>query len=203
MRTLVITKNLYTFDELSDEAKENALDYIRERYDFAWDSDNAETVKAIAEKCGWEWDWYSYDGIRYTISYDINDGDVEELSGARAMAYISNNYIDRAAKPKYYWLNHVWHCDGRKNWERKSKIWYRIDDCPFTGYYLDYCFAEAWRDWKKNLSKYSTVKEFADLVAEYLSRDWTADNEYQISDEGIREYIEANEYEFTEDGSLY
>lgn len=203
MRTEIITRNIYTFDELSDDAKEKAIERFRRDLDYlAWQSESADTVKEIAEKMSWRWSYESYDGIRYDVKFSIDDGDVSDLSGKRAMAYIVNNYINRAEQPKTYWLHHVLYCDGRKNWTRESRIWRTIDDCPFTGYIMDCCFAEAWRDWKKQFSVNSTVQDFADLVAEKLARDWTADNEYQISDDGIIELIEANEYEFTEDGAI-
>ena len=204
MRTITITKDIYTFDELTEEAQEKAFEYFRNLpYLFAWQEENRDTVKAIADKMDWAYDLYSYDGITYSVNYSISSDDIAELSGKRAMAYIQNNYIDAAKKPKTYWLNGLIHCDGRKNWKRNSKINYEIDNCPFTGYCMDCCFSEAWRDWQKNFSKHSTVQDFADLVADYLGRDWTADNEYQYSDDGIKDLIEANDYEFLEDGTLY
>ena len=68
---------------------------------------------------------------------------------------------------------------------------------------MDCCFAEAWREWLKKFSSKSTVQDFADMIACHLSEEWTADNEYQLSDEAIIETIDANEYEFTEDGEIY
>lgn len=42
MRT--ITKTVYTFDELSDEAKENAYNNDHINHDFAWDDEYRETL---------------------------------------------------------------------------------------------------------------------------------------------------------------
>lgn len=204
MKTITITKNVYSFDELSDEAKENVLDNFRNNsFLLAWQDENENTVKAIANKFGWTYSAYSYDGICYSVEYDMDDEDAAMLSGKRAMAYIQNNFINRAMAPKTFWLNNVLYCDGRKNWTRKSKINFTIDDCPFTGYCMDCCFSEAWKEWKDSFCAKSTVQDFIDLVAEKLSKDWTADNEYQLSDEGLTEMIEANDYEFLEDGTLF
>ena len=203
MKTITITKNIYRFDELSDEAKEKVFEYFRTSDILFWQSESESTVKAIADKFGWTYSCYSFDGIRYTVEYDIDDEDASMLSGKRAFAYIQNNFIDRAKEAKTYWLNHVLYCDGRKNWTRKSKISFTIDNCPFTGYCMDCCFSEAWKEYKKNFCKNSTVQDFLDLVAEKLSKDWTSDNEYQLSDEGLTEMIEANDYEFLEDGRLF
>lgn len=206
MRT--ITKNIYTFDELSDEAKERAIENYRALgIPFAWQDEIIASIKAIAKAMNCSYDWYSYDGVNYTVYLESRGNfyydDITELEGSRAWAYIENNFISKSERPKTYYLNHAIYCDGRKNWSRKSKINYTINDCPFTGYCMDCCFSEAWRDWKKSFNKYSTVGDFIELVADKLGADWTADNEYQNSDEGIMEIFECNEYEFTEDGEIY
>lgn len=201
-----ITKNIYTFDELSNEAKEKAIENYRALgIPFAWQNETIDTIKAIAEVLDCNYNWDSYDGIDYTVYFEPNYyiDDAIELEGRRAWAYIENNFISRAERPKTYYLNNVIYCDGRKNWKRKSKINYTINDCPFTGYCMDCCFSEAWVSWKKNFNKYSTVGDFIELVADKIGTDWTADNEYQNSDERIMEIFECNNYEFTEDGEIY
>lgn len=204
MRTETYSVDIYTFDELSDDAKENALESFRcSGALLGWQEENADTVKQIAETFGWRWRWDSYDGVCYDVSYDLDDADVADLSGVRAWAYIENNYISRAEQPVTYWKDHVIYCDGRKNWTRKSKIWRTIDNCPFTGYCMDCCFSSAWREWKEKFTLNSTVEDFVEMVADHLSHDWTADNEYQMSDEYIIDLIQANGYEFTDDGKQY
>ena len=186
MRTITITQNIYSFEELSDEAKERVYEHFRNEMGIPfWGEEYKDTMETIAQTMGWGASFYSYDGIRYSVEFCIGDEDIEELSGPRAMAYIENNYIDAAKKPKKYWLGGIIHCDGRKNWTRKSRIKYEIDNCPFTGFIADYCFCEAWAEWKKNIGKNLTVQDFADMVADRLGKEWTVDNEYQISDEGI------------------
>lgn len=205
MRT--ITTNLYTFNELSDEAKEKAIENYRySDFDFAWQRETIDTINAIAEGMNCKAKWYSYDGITYDVSfYSRETEDIENLSGKRAWAYIWNNYLYPNREYKTYWKDKVIHCDGRKNWKRKSKISFGFDNCPFTGYCADCCFIEAWREWQKLFRNNSalTVGDFIDLVANNLSKEWTSDNEYQNSDEGIAEILSINEYEFTEDGNRY
>ena len=207
MRT--ITKTIYRFDELSIEAQQNAIENYRNKYfEFGWQDEIINTIRKIARAMNCDYNYYSYDGITYEVSFTPIDFD-DEMQGKRAWAYIVNNFITPNEKPKTYWLGHVIYCDGRKNWTRKSKIWFNIFDCPFTGYIADCCFYDAWADWKKNFSvesKYrrgSTIKDFIDGVAELLSKEWSSDNEYQYSDEGIVELIEANDFEFYEDGTIY
>lgn len=200
MRT--ITKNIYTFNELSNEAKENAIENYRSNMEFVWQDDIINTIVAIAKAIYCDYDYYSYDGITYNVSFtpNIYDGG---LKGKRAWAYIENNYITPYEKPKTYYLNHFLYCDGRKNWSRKSRINRSIENCMFTGYCADYCYYEAWRNWKKNFNNNSTVEDFIEDVADRLSKEWSADNEWQYSDEGIIEILVNCEYEFYEDGEVY
>lgn len=202
MRTIVTI--VYTFDELSNEAKENAINHWRDSdHEFVWTWDTINSIKAIAKAMNCVSDWYSYDGVTYDVSFCSHETeDIENLSGKRAWAYIWNNYLFPTRKYKTYWKDRMIHCDGTKNWKRTSKISYGWDDCPFTGYCADCCFIEAWREWKKRFNKYSTVGDFIELVAEKLGEEWTNDNEYQMSDEYISEVLTINDYEFTEEGDM-
>ena len=204
MRTITNTYNVYRFDELSDEAKEKALDDFRYNNVFAWQDEIIDTIKAIAKAMNCRASWYSYDGIAYDVSFDSNaEEDIENLKGKRAYAYIFNNFLFPNRSMKTYWLNHMIHCDGRKNWSRKSKLFFGWDDCPFTGYCADCCFIEAWREWVKDFNKNSTVGDFILMVANRLGDEWTSDNEYQMSDEYIKEMFDINDYEFLEDGTVF
>ena len=203
MRT--VTMEIFGIRELSAEARRKALDdFLYRRSTVLFDQEEEiNTVTSIAQKMDWEYDYNSYDGEQYSVSYRVYGDERAELSGARAMAYIQNNYINAAEQPKEYWLGHVWHCDGRKNWTRKSRINFTIDNCPFTGFYMDYCFSKAWEEWKQNFRNHSTVQDFANMVADHLAKEWTEENEYRFSDEGLMEFIDCNDYEFLEDGTLY
>lgn len=205
MRTITNTFNVYTFDELSNEAKENAINSFRYKDNYlSWQDEAINTIKKIAAAMNCEAEWYSYDGIKYYVSFTSKEyEDIEALEGKRAYAYIVNNYLMPNKSYKTYWKDRCIYTDGRKNWTRKSNLFYSWDDCPFTGYCMDCCFIEAWKEWENDFNKYSTVGDFIELVANNLAEDWTKDNEYQQTDEYIIEMIEANDYEFLEDGRLY
>lgn len=208
MRTITKSYNVYKFDELTEEAKEKAIQDYRENMDFSWQNEMVDTIRAIADAINCTYNYYSYDGISYSVSFEAYDFD-DSLEGKRAWAFIENNFIEPNAKAKTYWLNKAIYCDGRKNWRRNSKIWRTIDNCPFTGYIADCCFSETWKEWKNNFSigdkfhRGSTVKDFIEILESRLSKEWTEDNEYQYSDTGIIEVISCNDWEFLEDGTIY
>ena len=205
MRTITNTFNVYSFEELSEEAKEKAIDNFR--YDgsyLSWQDETVNSIEKISKAMNCIAECYSYDGIKYYVSFTSNEyEDIEALKGKRAYAYIVNNYLMPNKSYKTYWKDRCIYADGRKNWKRKSNLFYNWDNCPFTGYYMDCCFIEAWKKWEKNFNKNSTVEDFIELVANNLAEDWTKDNEYQQTDEYIIEMIEINDYEFLEDGRQY
>lgn len=205
MRTITNTFNVYSFKELSEEAKEKAIESFRDDGSYlSWQDEAVNSIEEISKAMNCKAEWYSYDGIKYYVSFTSNEyEDIEALEGKRAYAYIVNNYLMPNKSYKIYWKDKCIYTDGRKNWKRKSNLFYSWDDCPFTGYIMDYCFIEAWKSWEKNFNKYSTVGEFINLVADTLAEDWTKDNEYQQTDEYIIEMIEVNDYEFLEDGRQY
>ena len=202
MRTITNTFNVYSFEELSDDAKEKAIENYRNEMDFSWTDDIINTINMISKAIHCDYDYYSYDGITYKVWFTPNDFDTD-IKGKRAWTYIINNFITPYEKPKTYYLNHCVYSDGRKNWSRKSKINYSLEDCPFTGYYLDCCFYSAWIAWKRNFTLNSTINDFLSILSNKLGEEWSEDNEYQYSDDRIIEMIEANDYEFLEDGRQY
>lgn len=202
MRTIINTFNVYSFKELSEEAKEKAIESFRLVIDLPYCEEAINSIKEIAKAMNCNAEYYSNDGICYSVEFISND-DIETLQGKRAYAYIVNNYLMPNKSYKTYWKDKCIYTYGRKNWKRKSNLFYGWDDCPFTGYCMDCCFIEAWKNWEKNFNKYSTVGEFINLVADTLAKVWTEDNEYQLSDEFIIDMIEANDYEFFENGKQF
>ena len=201
MRT--ISTNVYRFEELSTIAKEKAIESFRCSEFFQFYNDEIiDTIKEIARAISCDYDYYSYDGIDYEVSFTSHDN-VESISGKRAYAYIVNNYLMPNKEYKTYWKDHCIYTDGRKNLKRRSKLFYSWDNCPFTGYIADCCFIEAWRAWEKSFNCYSTIESFLDLLGEKLGKEWTSENEYQNSDEYIEDYLMNNNYEFLEDGTEF
>ena len=170
MRTIEIT--LYKFDELSDEAKENACEYVREQWHdfYAWHNDNQESLKEFAKFVGGKCD--------YSVSlYGPSTAKITDLPHYMTGEYSLTDWIHDNA--------HV------------------IDSpCPFTGYCMDEPLLDPLREYLKDPADH-TMEELIQEGCDRWVRDYVADWEHCYTDEYIWDFLQANEYEFTEDGSIY
>lgn len=186
-----ITVNICTFNELSDEAKEVALQWwqnCNQENGYAWDSENRDTFNKFCDL--------------FNVSINRNgnvvlseNDDVRDLTGIRLMSYLWNNYARELYKPKTYYLKTI----GNKS--RKSKI-EKDNCCVLTGYCMDDDILQP----VYNAMHKPYPGTFEDLISECVQAYETAvenDHAYQDSLEYCAETCEANEYEFTEDGNRY
>lgn len=196
MRIETTITKIYTFDELSDEAKGKV---IAEARDFDMEIHRDELVdcmKSAMYEMGIAIKDYSIglDGGGYIKLDDDNDG----LEGARAYAYIMNNFFGGVDKKKL--VHKEWEKGRISHLDRKD--W--MDNCPFSGWCYDFAVKEAWENWCNDLreGKGPSVRDFLDeLEWAYLKE---LSDEYDgFNEEDARELAEANEYEFLEDGTLY
>jgi nuclear transport factor 2 (NTF2) superfamily protein len=185
------TINVYEFKELSEEAKQRALDKCRQTEDF-WSGENGDTLKAFCELFSCR---ISRNGIEYRGSV--------EVTGQRLATYIYNTYKSSIYKPKQYWI-----CEGRPNTvganskHRNSNIFLDEFGCVFTGFYMDNEILAPIFDFMRKPDKHKEYQELMnDCYHAYevaVEKDW----EYQVSDENTIESIKANNYEFDEEGNL-
>jgi len=89
------TISIYEFSELSQEAKEHAIEQYREgNTEIFWASEILESLKGLFENCsGVKLKDYSLGEYNSWIRVDFTNEEVENLSGKRAMAWIENNLL--------------------------------------------------------------------------------------------------------------
>lgn len=167
MRTETKTRELFTFDELSEQAKEKALDAMRyvNTDDDWWDTvyNDAATV-----------------GIKIT-GFDL--GRAQECNG---------RIQDTEETARQIMKGHGEDCETYKTatayLKERDEL---IDTWP--------------KDADEDLLD-DNLKELGEEFTKSILEDYRIilqkEVEYQTSDEAIRDTIEANEYEFTKDGSL-
>jgi len=180
MRT--ITVNLYQFNELSEEAQKVALDEFRDR-EFPWFEEIKETMNGFAILFSVHVTSYSlgYDQGAH-ISFGYNQYDLESIKGMDLWHWI-NNSIDE------------------KYWNQEAKK----GSCPLTGVCYDGSILDPVCDFMKAKDINSTTT-FDDLVKDCFDNLVKAVSDeclHQYGDEATKEFIEANEYEFTTDGKHY
>jgi hypothetical protein len=165
MRTITTTINAYQFDELTDQAKSNAVERL-------WD---------INVDYGW---WESTYEDAKNVGLIINSFDIDR--GSYVNANFTHSGIDTAER---IINSHGEHCDTYK---------------MATELIKEVAVIKA-----KNLDEYEEENEIEELEEEFLkviSEEYriilSKEYEYLTSEDAIIETIEANEYEFTEDGNL-
>ena len=175
MRTIEV--NLYEFEELSTEAKEKAIEKNRHiNVDYDWWDWLYEGMSEVGVKVN-SFDIY-YKTIDITIEYSEDTAlkAIESYNEGMEVVKISKQFIaDRDALIKK--LGEGNDIDG---YSVKNEFIYKYDE------EIEYLEKQYRR-------------EMAEEVLSWLIEDY----EYLQTDEAIAETLIANEYEFTEDGTIY
>lgn len=214
-----IRTKLYKFNELTTAAQEKAIELYRNECagdEPAWRQENIESMKKFADMFPIDLTDWSVggrgEGVSFRFTGDYAD-EIENLSGQRLSTYIWNNYKNQLYKGKYYsGLNGnkpVYHKRVRTETYKNGNVgnyYYSAitldNSCPLTGYGGD---MEILDPIYKFLKKPRDIN-FRDLLEECFEA-WikfcNQDEEYQQSDEYLKEEIEANDFEFTQDGKRF
>lgn len=220
MRTVTETKEIYTYDELSDSAKENAKQYILENYhtpelftDFI--VNDLEIFFGINTK-------HTNLDVEYSLNYSQGDGlniygtinvkTILDFMGSNVAGALSEKYAgvltDDEKETILKWRDE--YCDIHYNG-------IGIITIPRSPSNYCYCMADSIEfadDWATELYYYgiedtdilftlekAVQKLFGELCAMYKS--WGYDYFYELSDFEMNEICDANNIEFDEYGSVY
>lgn len=178
--------NIYQFKELGEDAKQKALNNMREGNEFSWSDDYIESIKRAVKHfdfnlIDYSIDWDNINRSSYEIRSTHKLDDIENLSGPRLYKYLQNNLI----------IN--------KKGKNNPLL---IGECPFTGFCSDENFLDEIREFVKKPTNITFKELIENCVYNTINagcKDW----EHMQSDEAIIENIDANGYEFTEDGEMY
>ena len=181
MREMTVT--VYSFAELSDDAKKRALNAFRDiNVEFDWWDGAYDTICTAGNLLGLDIDRIHFDAYLYCI-FNAN---YEYVRGAAKAV--------KAEFPQDTKLHDV----ARKLQDLQKRHFYSLS-CAVTkgqsmNYYRCFRFGEDYE-----------CEDLGDIIDDFahwarvLLRD---EYEYLTSDEAVKETIEANEYEFTEGGKL-
>lgn len=189
------TRTIYKFSELSETAKQYAIEKYRDHsvdYEIHWQHELFESMKAVFDTAGIKIKDYQLGAYSYSYVKIDMDESIYNLTGARALGWIENNLLSKLRVTRAQYLK------NRKDYFRYG---YRIDkikDCPLTGYCADHDFIDVLIESVKtgDCLGESFKLRLPETYVKLLEQEY----EYQRSDEYITETIEANEYEFLESG---
>lgn len=217
MRTVVETKEIYTYDELSDSAKETAKQYVMENYHTSeMFTDMVISDLQIFFGADMQLD------VEYSLNYSQGDGlnIYGKINVGKILDFMGSDTAGEFSKKYASVLT-----DDEKNIIRKwneeyCDIHYNgigIITIPQNPLHHHYCMAESieFADyWATELYYYgiedtdilfklekAVQKLFAELCAMYKS--WGYDYFYEISDFEMNEICDANDIEFDEYGTVY
>lgn len=195
MREITKVIKIYRYDELEGDARAKAFDFMKEGYEDAERDEFVWNMEKAADKLGFEveYDLNEYYSHVY-IFYGKYDNDLNEINGARAYAFIQNNFFSRVDKRRYIRDGHYTHLPD-KNWMDKGKL---------SGYYTDYAIKEAWEQFVKELRKGNkpSVSDFIGYIEDAFVKMYQ-DEIQGYDDEMAEEEADGNNFEFTEDGGVY
>ena len=193
MRT--IQKHIYQLNELHSDAREKAIENVREGIDpHIWNDEYKASLKAFADEFGLSFNYSvgPFSRSSVTIGTGQLDDTIYNLEGVRAWAYIHNKTYLLDGTPKEYKLN------GKT---RKSKILKNpYTYSGLTGFCADFNLIDGLMDYIK---KGYNLGESIENAANELCRVWVEDMESMLEGEQVIDHIYANEIEFEEDGTIY
>jgi hypothetical protein len=191
-----INIEIYKINELSEKAKEKALNDYYDTTDYAWAKENEDTMKKFCEVFPVSLNTWEYDTCNgyYRFEFDPLDYEYEirEFSGIRLYKYLVNNYYD-----DLFPFKRLWH--PKKGY---SKVFRNYEGCPFTGYYLDNTILEPIYEFLKKPDS-TSFYELMDRCFQAWIDGCVKDCEDYYTMERFIETSEANDWEYTADGKFY
>lgn len=198
MRTVSIDYDVYKYQELSEDAKDEAKRWYLEGKDAYWFKDDCEEIL----HCEFP---HSELNVEFSLSYCQGDG---------LNIYGSINLLDlwnKIDKNKY--------TDKEKKFmEYVLKEYSMLYDMPQNWRY-GYCMSSSWNFTENIISdmeyanlrgiKYDVLKKFDEDCKEYMEKlcsDFESDGYsyfYEVDDDEMIDMCEANEWEFTADGKIF
>ena len=196
MRTEAL--HIYTYEELSDEAKAKARDWYRKNDDNEYSEFVIDDAKEVAALMGWEIDKVYYNGF-----WSQGDGACFEgtLRYNKGCAKLVESYapLDK----ELHRIAKAWQTlQGRSSYALRATVKHRghyyhemctVFDCENTRNQYDLL----------NAGKEDDTKEIARDFMRWIYKRLEAEYEYSVSDEVVEENIIANGYEFTADGEIH
>ena len=200
MRT--IEHQIYRYDELSEQAQEVAIESMRDRIagtrvesDSVDYRNTLEMIEQIFRVNVYDWHVDEYNSF-FRFDFVGIDEDIEN-EPRLLLRYLNTNVLPCIDNKKRYYSK-----TARAS--RKSRILCNKSyDYCLTGCWCDKAIDNALNNIKQSVKNKLNARDFVENLLEGFFEQWRNDYEYDCSDECIAEGIEANDYEFYENGKPY
>ena len=200
MRT--IKYQIYRYDELSEQAKQVAIESTRDSIaDMRIETESAEyrnTLKKIEQIFRVNiYDWHVDEYNTYFRFNFVGIDEDMENEPRLLLRYLNTNVLPCIDNQKRYYSKTA-------RVSRKSRILCNngYEYC-LTGCWCDDAIDNALNNINQSVKYKFNAREFVENLLEGFFKQWQNDYENAISDECIAEEIEANDYEFFENGRPY
>ena len=202
MKEIIKKIKVYRFEELEGDARAKAFDLLKEGYEDFMADEFVENMEKAVDKLGLEvegYDFNEYDS-RVTIFYGKYDNDLDDICGARAYAFIQNNFFSHIDKRKY--MGKLKGYSPKDYTHISNKNW--MDESNLTGYYTDNALKMAWEKFVKKLRRgyEPSVSDFIGYLEKSFAKMYE-DEMQGYNDEMAQEDAESNDFEFLENGEVY
>ncbi len=218
MRTIEIA--VYNYDELTDGAKDTAFEQWEGKvanFGYSWDDEVANIIKHIESKTpikceGLSYDTQSFDYRLGVSGYHGKDDDKYHVTGLRAAKIALAMYYDITHENQFFcrsenkWrgVSFEYHSEKYLNLpvKKRRSAFFKNHEC-FTGYCDSEVFSLAlWDSIRVNTKHDYTVLDHFEVAFDKMFKSVVSDYEALQSREYFED-IEADQYEYTEDGELY
>ena len=200
MRT--IERQIFRYDELSEQAQQVAIESMRDEIsNVRIESDSYEyrnTLDKIENIFGVKvYDW-SVNEYNSYFRFEFTHIDEETENEPRLLLRYLNKYILPCIDNKIRYYSKTARVSRRSRILSSKRYFYCL-----TGCWCDEAVDNALNNINQSVKKHLNVREFVESILEGFFEQWRNDYEYSNSDECITEDIEANNYEFYENGEPY
>lgn len=205
MRTITTTTNVFTFDELSEDAKEKAIENCRET-EFLQSGEYFETLNKALDVFGlkltnWSIDWDCLGRSSWKTNIGrLDDTICEDMTGNRLRTWLLNNHGDIFRERKHYGKYFFPENSKKGRYPRYSKIHWQETCCPFTGFMGDECFLDVFRNFIKSPDKNTNLTDLIESAVHAVFQAGANEWEAIQSDAYTIEQIKEQGLEFTEYG---
>ena len=200
MRT--IERKIFRYSELSAQAQQVAIESMRERissmimesdsYDYRNTLDKIEQIFGVNI-----YDW-SVNEYNFYFRFEFTHIDEETENEPRLLFRYLNKYILPCIDNKIRYYSKTARVSRRSRILSSKRYFYCL-----TGCWCDEAVDNALNNINQSVKKHFNARDFVESILEGFFEQWRNDYEYSNSDECITEDIEANNYEFYENGEPY